>query len=226
MSNKINVLLSYPRSGNTWVRYFVEYVSKKPTAMMCIGKLSIPGLKKTQAIGDKLDIGVNPEDPAILLKRHHHDLEGENWNKDNSRFIFLIRNPKECVIRNTPKKTVQAVTERAKHFSRCINFYDQFDGDKILVYYEDLLVKPKENLIKIASFLGIRQNEFFVEFFENYDKHKANSIRTYEGKSQTGGSLNFTYHSRRTNKKLLDAVDRTVKEDCGPLYYKYLKRYE
>ena len=54
----VDVLLSYPRSGNSWVRYFVEIVTGKPTSHGTIKDVQSNILKKDAIVHQK-------EEPAI-----------------------------------------------------------------------------------------------------------------------------------------------------------------
>ena len=74
----MNILLSFPRSGNSWLRYCIESLSNQ----------------KTQGLGGRphdIGRGIIPElrdsSKPILYKRHTTD-----EINTNDRLIFLIRN--------------------------------------------------------------------------------------------------------------------------------------
>ena len=80
------LLLSYPRSGNTWIRYFIEHVSERPTI----------GYKENYKNFDSPLLCKKYHDP-IAIKRH--GLIKDPVEHDG--LILVLRNPKECLLRHT-----------------------------------------------------------------------------------------------------------------------------
>lgn len=226
MGHKYNILLSYPRSGNSWVRYIVEYISKKPTTHTAV-KCPLSSDKNRNTIGNLVDIDTNLHDDPILFKRHRADLKFDNWTPNNSSLILIIRSYKECLLRNLSIKNINdenrlgVAIERYLH---CISFYDSFKGKKLLIYYEDLISCPKLEIDKILSFLNIEKNKYYDDFFKNFSTHKARSIKDYAGGSQTyGDKRKLQYHERRFGTKFSNKIEERIKKS-KVLFDKYLRK--
>ena len=138
------LLISYPKSGSNWVRYSIEFLTKRPT----------PG---------HFRLILNKKNP--LFERVH----GYNTKlvmDDFDKIILLIRNYKECLISHR-KQAFEKVKSIEDFFSlNCkqppawymsnIECFDCFNGEKLLIYYEDLLIKPEIEIVKLINFLGIK----------------------------------------------------------------------
>ncbi len=131
----INILLSFPRTGNTWTRYIVEYISKKPTVHRSSIREVLDGQRPKTAIGDYTNIDINIDDDVILLKRHFAYNEEDDWSVFNGRFIFLVRDYKECIIRNLANQNEATIKNSVRAFANNLKFYDKYNGEKIIVYY-------------------------------------------------------------------------------------------
>lgn len=226
--NKFNVLLSFPRSGNTWVRYIVEYISKRPTCQSPIRMSSAGILNKKDVIGSEIDLGVDVSKKAILLKRHRFDFNWDDWNKDTCRLLFLIRDYREAIIRHAAASRkindIKTINKCIEGYMHCLESFHNFDGDKQIIYYEDLILAPEKEVKKIAIFLNINDQKIIQQFFKHYNAHKAKSINYYKPGSMTKGNSNkLKWHSSRANKKTIDIIQNTIKNN--QLYNKYLKRY-
>ena len=111
----MNYLLSYNHSGNTWVRYCIEYLSQLPTHG-----------HKAFSISERKDnfLNVNLEASPILTKRHkpnYHEMD-----KDD-KVVLLVRNPSECI-----KKGMSVNLEYHKYHDLII-FYERFKGQKKVI---------------------------------------------------------------------------------------------
>src|SRR6185503_21078066 len=127
-----NILLCYPRSGSTWVRYIIEHFTNKAT----IGGYDVP-LAVEQSI-------LNLNTPSILTRKHEWN---NNWSQQNNRVLLLIRNYKECIIRNMQDimpisiEMLNGSIAGNNYFNYIIpiiNFHE-FIGQKQVIYYEDLI---------------------------------------------------------------------------------------
>ncbi|MBY0110246.1 MAG: hypothetical protein K2X90_03995 [Candidatus Babeliaceae bacterium] len=89
-------LLSYPRSGNTWMRYCIEVLTQRPTASFNLNP-------KIQAlpIGCICEYPLNFKKPPVWKIHGKYELNfaGYRHNPKKDLLIFLIRNPKEAIIR-------------------------------------------------------------------------------------------------------------------------------
>ena len=220
-----NILLSYPRSANSWVRYAVEFVSRRPTTNSK-RLYHCNGIYKKDAMVTREAFGADAHLPAILLKRHNANLPHDSWTKED-RFIFVVRDYRECILRNIAENTETKITNAVEMFVGNLEFFDTFEGDKVLIYYEDLMTRPEDIFNEIFSFLNINNGPRYVDFIQNIKKHQINGVRLYHDKAQTQGAANkLNFHQANASRNVVDMVDRKIRDRCPRhLYDKYLYRY-
>jgi hypothetical protein len=213
-------LLSHPRSGNTWVRYCVEFISGKPTAKNIKSE-------KTQIIGAKLPhMNVDLNEKSILNKVH--SLPEKKFKKEDQkdRLIFLLRNPFEVLNRRANYKN--SLDIRLGRYIFNLKCFDMWNGDKILIYYEDLILNPRENIGKIVKFMGLDINKLNT-FMKRYEYHKGMSIKYYcenvEGSFTKGKENLLLKHSSIASKSNLNFIRTTLNSKYKSLADKYLNRY-
>lgn len=220
------LLLSFPRSGNTWVRYIFEFLSKRPTQ----GYLNNP---KDVAPHVTTDIGVDPDAEPILRKSHQ-----ELWD-DCNRMIFILRDYKEAIIRDAKHLGIEEPKELWEHFQKvtrgelekpwkydyifALQQFERFQGEKLLVYYEDLLLDPQRAITKMVQFSGI-DDKYLDEFFENYEDHRQKSVAGYQPGSHSGGTSRL-HHSAKLPPNIVKQFTRHMMRTQPKLFGKYLKRY-
>ena len=217
------ILLSYPRSGNTWVRYILEFLSKRPTQGYD-HKTDVP-------LGARTNIGVDLKAPPIAVKSHR-----ELGGKDD-KLLVIVRDYREAITRHAKAGEHKTPEKMKKHFIQetggkehkgvdyitVIQTYEEFEGDKLLVYYEDLINKPTEQVERIIEFAGI-DKRFLTEFLHNYEKHKAASLGAYSPGSHTKGT-NLKHHSSALSSEFVSFMTAHVKKAHPELFDKYLKKY-
>lgn len=215
-----NLLLSYPRSGNTWIRYFVEYVSKMPTRG-CGGAVYDKYTRKSPH-------NINYNSKAILQKEHFaRQCRFHNQKTDN--IILLIRNPKETLIRHHGTKVLRnkKLNVIVNKFMNNLALYDNWSSNKMIIYYEDVVDNFGVEAEKITNFLKldmIRCKKFLL----SYDDHKNKCIEIYskkKSKSITQGNKKI-YYSKFVGVKGLERIDNIIKKTYNNLYKKYLIRYD
>lgn len=193
-------LLSYPRSGNTWMRYCIEVLTERPTA----------GFTKNPKL-QALPFGYECSYPLDFKKRpiwkvHSRgelNFAAYKYNPQRDLLIFLIRNPKESVVRQSGKTnlggllTGDGLKNFQTYFDDLALYHTWNSKKKILIYYEDMISRPREVMASVIRFLGDDQNKF-DDFFNDYERHKAIALKLYEynGGSQTQGN-DVLYHSRK-----------------------------
>lgn len=163
-------LLSYPRSGNSWVRYIAEYISGRKT----LGSQGNP--KDVPLYSNKLDDNplshVDGQLPPILFKTH-----GELIDFLPSNDLVLITRSPSIAIRRVKRKF--SLLELVRYVL-ILNIYHQWEGRKHLVKYEDLMAEPDICIHEIARFLEVNSGRI-DDLLRNYDYHKEKSIILYSG---------------------------------------------
>lgn len=239
-SNVDTIILSYPRSGANWIRYIVEYITKRPTYsisrfgnrenpyLSCQdNSLNLPSFSNSDIQEFNSKEGYkNP----ILFHVHNFDIVENLIEVKN--IIFIIRNYKECIHRHIGYESEKWDYQLIRYLN-ILEQYDLFKGNKIIIYYGDMIKKPRKHIKKIIEFLKCDMN-LLDEFMSNFDKYKQDSISVYQKganhhstfRSNTNGDeKELLYHSNNVNFERLKEMDKIVKDYNLDLFNKYLKRY-
>jgi hypothetical protein len=215
-------LLSYPRCGSNFL-YFILF--------------SITGVKIQKQHGATLN---------YWKKR-----KGEEIAPKDLPMIFILRNPKECIPRQTGdyffsykikdallnlKPRGNKVDLHRYDYMLLLDHYEKFKGNKIIVYYEDLINNTKEESKRILDYISkietplgrITYNEEDLnDFFDNYGKNRRKSLKRYgeiTSVSITNGE-DLTYHSKKINKEEKEKIRRFIIFQYRGIFKKYLNRY-
>lgn len=222
-------LLSYPRSGNTWLRYCLEFLTRRPS-------LSKAGLyyAMQQPLGWSAGFELDMQKGPIEKVHARHEIMPRNAatavDMHVDKLIFIVRNPKETIARFEHATFEQLLASniagkgyRAKlYFDNFTVFLDWPENNRLLVYYEDLMQHPRKTLEKILLFLG----EPFVhmdEFIKDYAKHQKLSKKIY--KDTVHGSNDVLYHSKKLSQSFKQQVDIWISQVYPELWKVYLQRY-
>lgn len=220
----MNYLISYPRSGNTFMRYIIEFMSGMKS-------LDLMAEESNQHISREQSPLLHPNAQTIIGKRH-------DWNTvtEDDSVIFVLRNYKEAFIRNNIGKRVLTTQLFKKAndgsdggYIGLLKRYDEFTGKKMLIYYEDLInpeayiSEERDMLQDIADFLQVEVDS--KTFVENYQMHKNKSL-TFYPKSQSKGK-NKDYHVKKfQNYSMLKEWKQYLLDNYSNLYEKYLSEYD
>ncbi|MGM0442278.1 MAG: sulfotransferase domain-containing protein [Elusimicrobiota bacterium] len=136
------------------------------------------------------------------------------WNSKNNayntRYLFLMRNPKAIIaskLRNKYYKDVKKVAKGIKEkLNRYLRFIDSLsEKDKLIIEYKNLVKKPKSIGKKICSFLNKKFENKMLEYYK-YPEHIF------------GGNISSTLESRKFNNKKIEDLIREYK--LSKSYYK------
>lgn len=219
-------LLSFPKSGNTWMRYCIELLTERPTASFSL-KPDAQELPISYTFGHKIDLSKKP-----IWKAHREsefNFAGYKYSPRRDLLIIAVRNPKEAIARwmTTSNGADLLSFTGLMHFQSYFNVLRLFDSwapdKRILIYYEDLISDPRETLEKLVNFLNDPKNKFDA-FFDEYEKHKERGLKFYEynGGSQSQGN-DLLYHSRKMSAVDRKNIDQFIKEKYKYLWEKYLE---
>jgi len=188
--NKQTYLLSYPRSGNHWVRYIIEWFSGRPTS----GDIQV-SIGDDRLIEDD-SIYLNPDDGPIntrcdmppctgipIVKKRHSIRIGD---KKNLPLILLIRDYKESVLRQLTLKNTSdfslenpAVIQQLDLYLNLIRTYNSWYSDKIVINYIDIKNPNEEIISRLLKFINVDINSKKIDqFLNNIDFHKSNAFST------------------------------------------------
>lgn len=224
-----NYLISYPRSGSTWIRYCIEYLTEAatlgwmnfcptPEIINQLSNLDVSGLpahyfESTGVILDEEKLNKLP----ILTKRHNH----EDIKTDINSLLLLVRDYKECVERQSSKEL--RISIKKTNYLDLIRFYDRFEGKKDIIYYEDIIKDVKSCIIKSLDLLEHKiEGSKLDEFMHNIDSHHAKCMSLYKDSDTDGKTI-----SRNKDAHTVDyykECERYISENHSDIS-KYLERY-
>lgn len=197
-------LLSYPRSGNTWTRYWLEYLTERPTFHRFNLKDS-----RNHPIAWSAGFEINPMLPPIEKVHRQMEIKKANGDWMHDKLILIVRNPKEALSRHGDKEITLAVLQGdgskgnsdPRIYFDNIAVYDAWNSEKrLLIFYEDLIGKPIQTIVRILVFLESPLDKIDL-FIKDYKWHQKNAIKIYKESESKGNDL--LYHS-----KLIDPVHR------------------
>jgi estrone sulfotransferase len=158
-------VVSYPRSGNTWVRFLlanlIQYETRKPVDFFSVHKV-IPGMDKDFHIRT-----LNKLPPPRLISTHRLYTSGFQ------RVIYILRDGRDVAVSYylymSGKKRFEGsfldfLTKRDlspclwhEHVETWLQHTDHCD--LLLVRYESLLASPETELHRMATFAGLPVDE-------------------------------------------------------------------
>ena len=173
----MNWLFSYQGSGSNYIRYCIEFLSKRPT---------------------QGPVRLIPHDKEYILMRSHYAFELSNDNK----VVILIRNPFELVFReNILNETQKQLSENMHTIcGRYQSFLENFPNAQ--VFYYEQIINDFNKIKEMIKFYDIPLRESLNEFEHNLDHHKINSYNLgnefYSDKSNLFYSKNLSEENYNT----------------------------
>jgi len=208
-----NMLLSYSGSGNHLVRFFIELLTERPTLGWDYVKEDVPIYKATFA--EPIPFNITPDAKPLYKKEHHPP----SWKPE--KLIVVARNPQEVMVRqaginlnnfhNNMFINTSIVSQHVDLYFEIIQYYVDFKGEKLLLFYEDLLTDKVGFLKKLYDFMEIKKPEKLDYAIENVDKlyymSKGGTNRIWLGPKSDGKTVFYA-------KKLYstDFLDDTIAE--------------
>lgn len=176
-----NLLISYPRSGSHWVRYFIEACSGRPTDGEKLNRFDTSVFEQ---------LGLKKKDGEPIIARTHVPTV-EDAEK---RIICLVRNPLEVITKHKDRN----LQREMESYRTILDVYD-LAKERLFIYYEDLIVCPALTLAKIAEFLNFSCDGF------DFDYHRNRCFNLYSalGETETDGKTAI-YYSKNQSKEFLN----------------------
>lgn len=203
----MNVLLSVPRSGNTLTRYYIEYITQRPT-LGC--NMATDGVDRP--IYKRVFIPIKSETP--LLVKCHSVKMAKKYLKNNDKLIVIIRNPSQSYGSSKKRSSKFKDDKWLKNYLNILKFYDEYKKDKLIIYYEDLINDPEIVISNIIEFFN--EDKDRKKLLSNIKKHKEKAKKAYHTNIISGNKINM--YTDISFKKL-------EKEIINSPYFKYLRRY-
>lgn len=210
---KMNYLLSYPRSGNHWVRFIIEFLTGRPSLGCKTSEDKDKPIYQTNFNGGYKPIKI--EDTSPIIRKSHSP--GEIMDCD--KLIVIVREYKECIIRHNSGRITKKDIDV---YYNIIKFYDEFNGDKLLIKYNDLLNNNENVAQNIFEFLECDNRNKLKEFLNNVDVYRIMNRnvtgRFWQG-SISGDDLNF--HKSKFHDIDYEKFDQYVDEKYKELKNRY-----
>lgn len=215
-------ILSFPRSGNTWLRYCLEYLTQRPSLYYW----NHNGINQPLGLlaNFSIDIAKKPF-WKVHVEDEMHFLGGINRSTDI--VILIIRNPKEAIYRQQSMFDNFDIfaEDPLRYYFKHLKTYDMWIPEqRCLVYYEDLISKPRETLFHVLTFLHERSDKL-DDFMREYTQHKTNALnlyKMYESDSATEGNA-LLFHSQKMTTEDRKLFDMKVKKAYPDLWARYLE---
>lgn len=216
-------LFTYPRSGSNWVRYIIEAISYRPV------------YDTGCYLGSRIkSLPTNPSLPRIEKKHKLNSVD----EKAMTELIVVLRDPVEAITRHAwaegpkygatlqerlQKKLIDDSNPAKVNYIEPIKKYHEFSGSKLLIIYKDLMLNPKEEILKLGCFLKA-DLDVTREFLNNYEEHRSRSIKNYKGGSKTRGS-DLDYWKRQVGS-LAEKIHEHLKLKDEEVYNLYISQYK
>jgi hypothetical protein len=209
-------LFSYPRSGNTWLRYCLEWITQRPTI-----ERNLWG-----------PVAWHAQFPIDLEKTPIHRVHSRDQILNNSikanvavdKLIFILRHPHETIARDDSWRQLlknSTFKPMAYYYFDNIEFFETWPAERrLLIHYEDLIVSPRETLTRILTFLEEPLTRLDL-FMQDYEKHRQKSIALYVGCTSKGDDILF--HSKKIPLDKLQELNTWIKQTYPHLWDNYLK---
>ncbi len=226
-------LLTFPRSGTNIASCYVQSIAKKPIWFIDQPK---PYCHANNRLNLQLDYSKTP------IYRSHEAEPLQGLNKQGNKLLFLLRNYKECVHRKNHMKNGKHPSNEefknlfvdthpsVKNYIDNLTTYDHWDpANRLLIFYEDLIANPLEQVEKILAFFGEPIPEFVNEEF--LQSVSGEALEDYhEQHRKTGGShskgKDLEFHSKQIPTEYLVEIDERMETQYPHLWEAYLNRYK
>lgn len=173
-------IASYPRSGNTWMRFFLyHYLWGQPDSSEAVAN-RIPDIHKT---GNTLDM----RGEGTLLVKTHDLMDEMHWyHQQTQGFIYILRHPKDvllscynfCQMEGDAYPSLESFAEQfirtggvpKWHIMRADNWLRHVESwlslknyPHAVIRYEDMLKRPEKAFEQVLKFLGLEVDQQRLE---------------------------------------------------------------
>lgn len=234
-------LVSYGGSGNTWLRYCLEFLTKRPTFRPDLPAIIRSDSKKIELdmvtkhmrkpINNTIPLGVDYSKKPILKSHEIEEVIKKIPKASSATLILLMRNPKECLYR-LPKATAEnilaSLSDPQFSFYKNLQAFNRWNPNKrFIIYYEDIIQKPEQTLFELLTFLG-EDDRYLSVFMRDFAYHKQCSIDFYHFTNHISQSKGKDplYHSKKLSREQRIAIDNVLKKTRPYLWKNYLLRYQ
>ena len=226
-NNPKTFLLSYTRSGSTWLTRSISTMHQNQLASY---------IDEFQRHSRDYQIDLLSSPPHHFIKVHNPlVVKSQSKGSENNNLIVIVRNYFECMISSTGNFECALrdllKTKIPDHFNvhdyfNILKMYDSWDPNhRILIYYEDLITNFYSEMKRVVDFLQTPLKNL-ENFMNNYEKHRLTQLQSYDKQHQLkSDGKDLLFHSRDIPLSKLKAMEFYIKNRYPFLWEKYLSRY-
>ena len=140
--------------------------------------------------------------PYIFKSHTVEAIKEAGYDVKQDILILLLRNYKECILRNFYNDTGELkmydtvdLDAEIKHYIKNIIAFNFWEGEKLLIYYEDLMTDFEGTFQDVVNVLALPECRF-REFVSKLSYHRERSVVQYKPGSHTKG-MNLLHHSKK-----------------------------
>lgn len=251
--NADDILLSYNKCGTHLFLYSIQYLSSRPIR-------NIGGPKLAMAFENTLED--NYLKPTLYHTHTSRDITQRRKKED--KLIVLVRNPVELVLRNLgyqagkyvltimannltydateilPSKAYIAKSlgssiKEIQHLCNIIQTYHRYPSSKLLLFYEDLLIDPRETMYKSLRFLdeSDARLDMYMHDLTTIKKQCLSAYIEQFGWEEKWTKIYITvsdrkdpmYYQKKYSEDQVQEIKLLFKSVLDPSCFKYIKRF-
>ena len=213
---KKNILLSFPRSGNHLCRFFIELLSETPT-FGCKGSHKDKEIY-TNIFDEHIPFNINKNiDKNKAYYKYHNTPE----NIIPQSIILIVRNPQEVLIRHCGENFD---INTYNNYFKLIDFYKKFNGKKLLLFYEDMIINRKEFINKLYIFLGLKNLQKKNYVLSNLNKlYTISSNAKYKAWGGFNSKYELNFYYKNISNEIKKGFDEYLENKLKQEEYRFLK---
>ena len=219
-----HTFIVFPRSGSHLVRYIIEYCTLQATSEKHgTFKRAIASKEEIKLLNNVETVRGNSSADFMHFTTargfYRKDIEDKHQFKPNFKHVeklgLIIRNPIETYIShyNDDIENPNNILEFNNTMFENFNFFQTFDGEKNIIYYENLInsnpkiyTKEIEKIHELVSF----KKHLLEEMLSKWFQIKNDALHSLERKAVSGEDILF--YSKNTDKKTLQHIQEKLKE--------------
>jgi len=222
--------LSYPGSGTNWTLSLLQILAKKPVGNGCDSSYV------QKYVTNRLNLPLDYSKTTLYRTHFVHD-SLRRINPSKNKLLLIVRNYKECHSRalkfhkkNNSASNVYTQIAFLDEYLDPLNFYENWKDSKtkLLIYYEDLITKPRQTIEKLLTFFD-EDTSCLDNFFKKYDYWREKVLNSYISQHNYNFSSNGNkkdFHSKDLSVSEKKEMDQFIKKNYPVIWKKYLSRYE
>jgi len=231
-SKQAIILSSYPKSGNTWLRFVVSNVS---SIMNSDEEINFNSIEQYAPVirGNRNLINMHQTDGVpTFLKSHSAYIPGFSAYKS----VVIIRDPFKAIpsyrdyLIKARNKELDDISHFCKHWRYGFNAWAQFvsswsEKATLFVKYEDLLIDPITEVSKIYSTLGFDIDIDIISKAIELSS-RSNMKKSLESKGDPHNKNGFSFvRNEEENKGIRDIFTNETLEKDYPFFYQQAKKF-